>query len=608
MLQNRTLAVLLCILSLATLHAQSTDWVYYTSTHGSNLPTFTEVDGQGAAIMAVEFSSTITVAGVTYGSMGSDDILLIKVTATGTVAWSKHIAAVNDVWIGSLTIDAADRIYLRFSVSGFNTTVMADDTLLTVPSDQYARGLMIRVSPTGDVDRAHVGAIGDMITAVGNEIHALGTGSAGTVLQKWNSDLQLLSSLTLGTLQMLHSVIAIDPAGYIAIAGSELNLDSMEIQGTPVPNDPTDQNEVFVILLDLNGNLLWVRSFGAMTTLAERPNGIAVTDDGRVFVATASDTAFTFAGTSFPGIPTYQNRIGFLLAYSPNGDENYAIPSYTKALTSTFWDVIIDADGNTVATATTVGGGLVNGMTVPTSAQLYVLMKLDPAGNMTMLYQPIHANINPMSAFGFSLGQSPDGAYYLGGYGMFFNVNCTPTDIPGYGWRYYVTRVVEQDPILPQAAFSWSANGPEVTFVNASGNAETSTWAFGDGVTSTDQDPIHMYGASGTYDVILTTTSGICTDTAMAQVSVLTTGNAEFSHAVALTVFPNPALDHVRIHSSVQVLSIQLVDITGRPLNIPVAGTNSGDLIMDVTGVAAGRYTMAINTITGRMARPLMIE
>ena len=90
----------------------------------------------------------------------------------------------------------------------------------------------------------------------------------------------------------------------------------------------------------------------------------------------------------------------------------------------------------------------------------------------------------------------------------------------------------------------------------------------------------------------------------VADDEVLLTGSANMDN---VSFFHSSELS-VRIHSPVQVLSIQLVDITGRPLNIPVAGTNSGDLIMDVTGVAAGRYTMAINTITGRMARPLMIE
>jgi uncharacterized protein (TIGR03382 family) len=47
-----------------------------------------------------------------------------------------------------------------------------------------------------------------------------------------------------------------------------------------------------------------------------------------------------------------------------------------------------------------------------------------------------------------------------------------------------------------------------VTFTNASTDVESPTalvynWDFGDGQTSTDQNPVHVYAASGTYQVTL---------------------------------------------------------------------------------------------------------
>ena len=606
----RSLILLPLLFSLATLHAQSTDWIYYTSTHGSNLPTVTKVDGTGAAITAVEFSSSITVDGVTYNAAGgNEDILLIKLTPAGVVDWAKHITSGDDLAIGSLAIDTQDRIYLHFVVSGFATTVLADDTLLTLTSNQ-PHGLLIRVSPTGDVDRAQVGFTGFSITTAGTVIYAISTPTAGAELQKWNSDLQLLATVPLGVLEMQYPVIAVNAAGYIAIAGSEFMLDNMDIQGTVVPNDPTNKNEAFVFVLDPAGNLQWVRSYGSMNLFSERAYGIALADDGRVFVATNSDITFTFAGTSFPEIAPYAAEVGLLLAYSSTGDEAYAIPSYTSSYSSPFMDVIIDADGNTVAAAYTTGGGLLNGTPVSNTAPLYVLIKLDPAGNMTMLYQPIQANINPMTAYPNSLGQGPDGAYYVGGYGKLFSVNCTPTPTALIGtlWRYYVTRVVEQDPVLPQAAFSWSHDGLEVTFANGSSNATTSAWDFGDGATSADPDPIHVYGAQGIYDVVLTATFGICTDTAMAQVLLLTTGTAEHPAEVELALFPNPTAGQVQLRSSAPVLGIQVVDVTGRMVHIPMAGTNSGELVLDVKGVAPGRYTVSIHTTSGTVVRGLVVE
>ena len=62
----------------------------------------------------------------------------------------------------------------------------------------------------------------------------------------------------------------------------------------------------------------------------------------------------------------------------------------------------------------------------------------------------------------------------------------------------------------PAASFSFSANFLEVTFtdISAAGNGEIITWSwdFGDGSTSTEQNPIHTYEEDGTYSVSLTVT------------------------------------------------------------------------------------------------------
>ncbi|HJW73277.1 MAG TPA: PKD domain-containing protein [Geothrix sp.] len=60
----------------------------------------------------------------------------------------------------------------------------------------------------------------------------------------------------------------------------------------------------------------------------------------------------------------------------------------------------------------------------------------------------------------------------------------------------------------PVAAFTAATSGLTTTFTNTSGLSATGwSWDFGDGSTSTDQNPVHTYSAAGTYTVSLTATN-----------------------------------------------------------------------------------------------------
>ena len=68
----------------------------------------------------------------------------------------------------------------------------------------------------------------------------------------------------------------------------------------------------------------------------------------------------------------------------------------------------------------------------------------------------------------------------------------------------------EPTPEDPIATFQFEIsedNFLEVTFMNFSQNAETYTWSFGDGESSTEFEPTHTYAEAGLYDVVLTATN-----------------------------------------------------------------------------------------------------
>ena len=59
-------------------------------------------------------------------------------------------------------------------------------------------------------------------------------------------------------------------------------------------------------------------------------------------------------------------------------------------------------------------------------------------------------------------------------------------------------------------------DGENVSFVNQSDNAVSYLWDFGDGKTSSDENPLHSYKEAGTFSVLLITTGQMgCVDSAL---------------------------------------------------------------------------------------------
>lgn len=97
----------------------------------------------------------------------------------------------------------------------------------------------------------------------------------------------------------------------------------------------------------------------------------------------------------------------------------------------------------------------------------------------------------------------------------------------------------------PVAAFSFTpsvpAAGQTVYFSDASTNSPTDwSWTFGDGGTSTEQNPAHVYATSGTYTVTLLVSNGSGSSSTSKQVTVSSAGGAPVASFTFAPASPLP--------------------------------------------------------------------
>ncbi|RMF01987.1 MAG: PKD domain-containing protein [Bacteroidetes bacterium] len=102
----------------------------------------------------------------------------------------------------------------------------------------------------------------------------------------------------------------------------------------------------------------------------------------------------------------------------------------------------------------------------------------------------------------------------------------------------------------PRGDFTWEANDNEVQFRNTSENLYTYIWDFGDGDTSTEPNPLHVYDRPGSYEVTLNTSNGSCAVASSQTVSLLFTTTEEALWEQTISLYPNPAHGQVNLRGA----------------------------------------------------------
>lgn len=116
----------------------------------------------------------------------------------------------------------------------------------------------------------------------------------------------------------------------------------------------------------------------------------------------------------------------------------------------------------------------------------------------------------------------------------------------------------------PTAAFAFNASANTVVFQNESEQAINYAWNFGDGTTSTLENPTHTYSAIGTYNVELIVSNCHYSDTIIKEVNIQTLGLNNLD-ASMMTIYPNPFEESFTISNEL-VKVVSIVDPLGKAI------------------------------------------
>ena len=247
---------------------------------------------------------------------------------------------------------------------------------------------------------------------------------------------------------------------------------------------------------------------------------------------------------------------------------------------------------------------------------------------------PAQNNLELKLAAGAALYHSTEASYPYNTSGVMAITGTTDFTNPQDNYYYFYDWIIEAEYVCGRAAievdFQSSSNKPvvnyqpsenpvsliagqaEVSFVNSTLNGESYLWSFGDGNTSTEENPTHIYTEVGTYTVVLqASNSSGCSDAMVVDVEViLGTGLNPAEVQNQIKVFPNPTAQEVNVafqFDKSQDVDVVVTDMIGRQIQQYETRAYQNDLLqVDLNGYANGIYYIVFKIDGMRVAKKIV--
>lgn len=146
------------------------------------------------------------------------------------------------------------------------------------------------------------------------------------------------------------------------------------------------------------------------------------------------------------------------------------------------------------------------------------------------------------------------------------------------------------------ADFSFTNSDPSVQFINESDHATNFLWSFGEGSTSTDENPTFEYSASGNYSVELIANSPCDSDTVSYEVNI---SNVTGLNAIknGSFVLKNDQNGIFKIVSDMKITSGDVLSLDGKRMSVIMINNT-----FDLTQLSSGLYVIQIQTEKGNFS------
>ncbi|MFA5781396.1 MAG: PKD domain-containing protein, partial [Bacteroidales bacterium] len=182
--------------------------------------------------------------------------------------------------------------------------------------------------------------------------------------------------------------------------------------------------------------------------------------------------------------------------------------------------------------------------------------------------------------------------------------SCTANSLP------VIVTITSNQPV---AGFGYINNDLTVNFLDSSANATSYTWEFGDGGSSTLQNPVHTYTSNGTYTVTLIANNVCGSDTMSSLVTILLADISTYNSNNSITVFPNPSKGSFYLDIQTNIIkeiNFRIYDVIGNTIK---SGTlkpanKKGEIRIDMSNSSKGVYFLYLSNETLNAVKKIIIE